>query len=68
MKFVQAKILRQIAGSDNPADQVKVLRERGLNPFICPRTGRPLVTESAIESVIVSPVVHEFVGNLKAFD
>jgi hypothetical protein len=52
-KRIMAKLctpaeLRKLTGTKIPAEQVAVLRRRGLNPFVCPRTGCPIIYESVI--------------------
>jgi len=68
MKPLTSNELRQITGRRTAAEQLSALRQHGLNPFVCPRTGRPLVTSQAVNASMLAVNDSEFIGNLAAFD
>ena len=65
MKTCTIKEVTQITGEQSPLLQVAILRQRGLNPFVCPRTGRPLISEDALNSSMMGKMdaPPAFVGN-----
>jgi hypothetical protein len=67
MKILTRQEIKQLTGVLDPASQVAVLRRHGLNPFICPRSGRPLISDVAVNQVLVRQSAGEFVGNMEAF-
>ena len=50
------------------SNDLAVLRRHGLNPFVCGKTGRPLVTEVAVNQAMLRSVTNDFVPNMAAFD
>ena len=48
MKLCTPTELKKLTGTKIPAEQVAVLRQRGLNPFICSVTGSPIIDERVI--------------------
>ena len=68
MKVLKRSEIRLLTGSATPATQIAVLRRHGLNPFVCGKTGRPLVTEVAVNQAMLRSVTNDFVPNMAAFD
>ena len=53
MKILGRVEIKKLTGTVNVADQVAVLRRHGLNPFVCSKTGRPLLTEYAVNQAML---------------
>lgn len=69
MKPLTRTELRQITGTASPGEQMAILRRRGIYPFECPKTGRPLVYgEVVAQSMLVQDNGGTFVGNMEAFN
>jgi hypothetical protein len=68
MKPLTTTELRQITGRCTAAEQLATLRQHGLNPFLCPKTDRPLVTAKVVNAAMLADNDSQFVGNLAAFD
>ena len=68
MKVLNNKELARLTGVDDPAGQVAALRQHGLHPFVCPKSGRPRVTWDAVNLSMTRPASNgNFVGNSAAF-
>ncbi|MBL4680125.1 MAG: hypothetical protein JKY88_05305 [Pseudomonadales bacterium] len=71
MKFCTPTQIKKLTGTKVPAEQVVALRQRGLNPFICPHTGTPIIDESVILASMMGKsddLPHEFEFNEEAFN
>lgn len=48
MRLCTPSQIRKLTGTKIPGEQIAALRQRGLNPFVCPTTGSPIIDESVI--------------------
>ena len=46
--FLSAGELRKLTGSTAPAEQVRFLRSQGLNPWVHPQTGCPVLYRDVV--------------------
>ena len=68
MKPLTRTELRQITGTASPREQMAILRRRGINPFECPKSGRPLVYFDVVVQSMLEPVDGgTFKGNMDVF-
>jgi hypothetical protein len=71
MKICTPSLIKRLTGTSIPAEQVATLRQRGLNPFICPVTGQPFIAERVILASMMGKsddVPTEFILNEEAFN
>lgn len=70
MRICKPSEITKLTGTKIPAEQVSALRQRGLNPFVCPVNGIPIIDESVIFASMLGnsdDVPHEFKLNEEAF-
>lgn len=67
MKLMPDKQIAALTGTSDPAQQVAALRQYGLSPFVCPRTGKPKIFSEAVLGAMTRTQAVEFEGNMEAF-
>lgn len=71
VKICTATEIRKLTGTNIPTEQVAALRQRGLNPFVCPINGTPIIDERVILASMLGKsddATSEFKLNEEAFN
>lgn len=67
MRILTPAEVKKLTGTADPADQVAALRRHGISPFVCCTTGRPRVTENAVDQAQLVARRDSFEFNMEAF-
>lgn len=63
--------IRKLTGTKIPSEQVTCLRSHGLDPFICPKSGSPIIYRDVVKACMLGQRKQQresFELNMEAFE